>query len=384
MSQLFFNQIKQHSHNFHIEFDDFKNIYFAFLGEFGYELISWIPYLLYLKRTYGFHLNTISRPDSELFYYFSDNHQIVEPNLIGDMWGFPQHYQTLQGIINSTNIIHPLMINNQFAEQFSINNCVWANTDIHKILNTDNYILPNYREINEPLPFDLHNKFVLLNNKFQRQWFDKFNSPINFYTANELKEIRDILYAHGYSVVYNNFVEDTSYDEYFDYDDKGIFGNDGNSELLSDYYNNMNISKNRLQLSVINQSEFVIGVQGGNVYLPSLCGKDLLILIRDGIYLDYLELARINQHKIQAFYEGEHLVNSLPKFINSIKDLGHIDENSKFYFQKSIMGNDVNLLNIPKIDTLPKEDNSIIVEEQLSESLQVLLDKIKFTNFNPW
>lgn len=384
MSLLFYNQNKQNGHNFHIEFDNFKSAYFAFLGEFGYELISWIPYLLYLKRTYGYHLNTISRPDSDVFYYFSDNHQTINPKLVGDMWGFPQHYHKLQEIVGSSNIIHPLIINNQFAEQFAINNNTWSNTDIHKVLNTNSYILPNYREIADDLPFELPNKFVLINNKFQRQWFDKFNSPINFFSADELKEIRDILYAQGYSVVYNNFVEATSYDEYFDYDDKGIFGSDGNSVHLSDYYNNLDISKNHLQLSVINQSEFAIGVQGGNVYLPSLCGKDLLILIRDGIYLDYLELARINKHNIHAFYEGDHLVNFLPKFIKSIKNLGHNDDNTKFYFQKSILGNDVNLLKIPESDALSKGDNCVIFEEQISNDLQILLDKIKFTNFNPW
>lgn len=57
----------------------------CFAGEFGYELISWIPYLNYLAAMRGLRLKTASRPGSSVLYEFSQDHQELTSQEIGGM-----------------------------------------------------------------------------------------------------------------------------------------------------------------------------------------------------------------------------------------------------------------------------------------------------------
>ncbi len=61
----------------------------------------------------------------------------------------------------------------------------------------------------------------------------------------------------------------------------------------------------------------VLGTQGGNAYMPAICGCDQFLLLRGGFYNDYKELERIYGTEIQCFYEVGHffpfLMHRLPK-----------------------------------------------------------------------
>jgi len=69
-----------------LDADDAAKCRFCFMGEFGYELVSWLPYLLFLKRKLGIPIRTMGRVGSSVFYYFSDDH--IELDIPpGDCWG---------------------------------------------------------------------------------------------------------------------------------------------------------------------------------------------------------------------------------------------------------------------------------------------------------
>ncbi|MCX7735232.1 MAG: glycosyltransferase [Candidatus Kapabacteria bacterium] len=287
---------------------------FCFLGEFGYEMISWLPYLLFLKQNLNIKLHTVSRKGSKPFYYFSDEHFEAEPSLIGDMWGDTKHYNQLASIFPGRLLIHP---GPDFINQrkIIIEGKEWTNNNIHTIINQKNYSVPDFSGNNIKLPFEIQKPFIVINNKFFRQWYQKYKGPINYFRREDLEEMRDILQSLGYSIVYNHFVEQTSYDQFFDLNDRDIFGKDSHSVNLADFYKNLDAEgRNILQLSVYNNAEFVIGPQGGNLYLPAICKKDLWILMRDGEYLDYLEFGRLYGINVNIFYEPAHILASIKYF----------------------------------------------------------------------
>ena len=124
--------------------------------------------------------------------------------------------------------------------------------------------------------------------------------------------MRDFLVGHGYAVVYNHFREKTRTDlpiSGVTLDDSGIFGTVEHTYDLSDEYRRTTDinERNRAQLSVYNQAALVISPQGGPVYLPALCRRNVLMLMRMGDYIDYTELSRVYGVQIDAFYEVRHM-----------------------------------------------------------------------------
>ncbi len=334
--------------------EEASNSVFCFLGEFGYEMISWIPYLLYLKQELNIKLTTVSRKGSRTFYYFSDEHIEVDQSLIGDMWGNPNHYALFQEKLLPKKLIHPGpdFINRR---NIIIEGIEWTNKNIHTIINTRNYSIPVYSNINDELPFKIKKPYVVINNKFFRQWFNKYQAPINYFDREDLQELKTLLHSYGFSIVYNHFVEQTSSDQFSTLDDENIFGNDSSSICLNNYYSKISIEeRNRLQLSVYNSAEFVIGPQGGNLYLPSLCRKNLWMLMRDGEYLDYLEFGRLYGIQINSFYEPIHMMASIKQMMEEKRDF----ENTQKAIQvvhAAYLGFD------PKNDKIPKPFFSICI-----------------------
>lgn len=318
--------------------EEISKTVFCFLGEFGYEMISWIPYLLYLKNNLGLNMTTISRKGSAPFYYFSDNHIEVESALIGDMWGDPKHYLAIQKQMPGRILVYPGpdSIN---QKNISVGGIEWTNKNIHSIISTFNHQVPDYSFIRDTLPFNLPSPYVVINNKFFRQWFNIYKAPINFFDRDDLIEMRDFLYSMGFSVVYNHFVEKTSTDEYYSLDDSGIFGKDGHSADLSEIYSKIEDvgERNRLQLSIYNSSEFVIGPQGGNLYLPAICKKDLWILMRNGDYMDYLEFGRLYNIHVNAFYEPTHLIAGI-KYLTESHTIADPTERAIFKVHRAHLG----------------------------------------------
>lgn len=286
---------------------------FCFLGEFGYELISWIPYLLYLKKTLQIRLRTVSRVGSSAVYYFSDDHREVEPALIGGCWGDMSSYAALRERFGDDLLIHPgehrNCVNRRHIE---IGGCEWTTRDIHRRIESSNYTLPDFSFLApwNPIP---DRPLIVINNKHYVQWPDRFDQPVNSFDPDALRSLRDLLTSKGYGVVYNHFVESTSIDETLELADRGIFGGDtATFDMRSmDQSRTAAGQRNLTQLSLYRAATLVIGPQGGNLYLPAMCRRPVIMLMRCGDYVDYLELGRLYGVEVEAFYEPRHLLEWL-------------------------------------------------------------------------
>ena len=281
-----------------------SNHVFCFAGEFGYELVSWLPYLLDLKRHVDFRLVTYGRPGSKVFYNFSDEHHEFGIGVVGDMWGDLPTYSSLRQSLGGKPFVFP-----RIKRSIRVAGRPWTMTDIHKEIPAENYELLDYSAIRLPTPFQFDRPYVVLNNKFIGEWG---RPPINYFNREELFAVRDFLVGRGYAVVYNHFREKTRTDPILgvELDDSGIFGTSPHTYDLSDEYRRTTDigDRNRAQLSAYNQAAFVIAPQGGSCYLPAICRRDLVMLMRKGDYIDYRELGRVYGGKVDVFYEVPHLL----------------------------------------------------------------------------
>jgi hypothetical protein len=186
----------------------------------------------------------------------------------------------------------------------------WTNKNIHSNISEQNYLKPDYSFISGQHPLHCKEPIAVINNKCVRQWPDTFDRPINYFDRPALENLRDLLTRKGYGVVYNHFVEPTKHDQYLDLNDHGIFGqSDSTFDMRCLYKSCSNpAERNKLQLALYNASKIVIGPQGGNMYLPAICRRQLFILMRAGDYIDYCELARLYDIDVEVFYEPRHML----------------------------------------------------------------------------
>ena len=287
--------------------EDVASHRFCFMGEFGYEMVSWIPYLLFLRQKFGTPLRTMGRVGSSVFYYFSDDHiELTEPP--GDCWGDIELYRRIALAHPDEELIHPgpEPVNRR---NIVIGNCDWRNRDIHARIDTTHYVTPDYSFIRPP--HQPERPTAVINNKYFIQWPSTFAEPINFLDRDSLIELSNLLVERGYDVIYNHYVEKTALDKHGIIDDHGIFGagQAHTHDLREDYARCTSVlDRNRLQLATYNAADLVIGPQGGNLYLPAICRRKLFILMRAGNYIDYRELGRVYGIDVEAFYEPRHLV----------------------------------------------------------------------------
>ena len=283
---------------------------FCFLGEFGYEVVSWLPFLLHLKTALGLRLRTAGRPGSCVFYEFSDDHIEVEAGLIGDVWGQPEAYAAL-GRRLGERLVHPgrHAVNRR---EIAVDGCHWTTRNIHKRIEVTNYQRLDFSHLPPYSPL-AGRPLAVINNKYFVQWPDTYDAPVNFFDRAALVQLRDLLLRRGYGVIYNHFVEPTSHDRYWRLDDEGLFGElPYTHDLRTDYASAADpAARNRLQLRLYNAAALVIAPQGGNVYLPAVCRRPLLLLMRAGDYVDYLELGRIYETPVDVFYEPRHMLRWL-------------------------------------------------------------------------
>lgn len=286
---------------------------FCFAGEFGYELIAWIPYLRFLHNRLGIPLRTASRPGSGAFYTFSADHVELEPDAIGACWGDLKSYAAAARRFRGETLVHPGAQKNCISQaHIEVGGCVWSTRDIHRPIGLTSYERLDFSDIAPWSPI-ADRAIVVINNKYFVQWADRYDRPVNYLDPDALRELRDLLTVKGYGVVYNHFVEHTATDEHLELADAGIFGNDpATFDMRSRYHAGMSSGdRNLLQLSLYRAASLVIGPQGGNLYLPVTCRRPFMMLMRSGDYIDYLELARLYEVEMEAFYEPRHLLNWL-------------------------------------------------------------------------
>jgi hypothetical protein len=275
---------------------------FCFAGEFGYEIISWLPYLHYLKRELGVRLRTCGRPGSSVLYPFSDEHLEFGPGKTGQMWGEFETYEEIRAELSLPELIHP-----RKRRRIVVAGAQWLVTGIHERIPEENYVRLDYGSVRDPLPFDLERPVIVINNKFYTQW--GMDRPVNSFYRDDLIELRDYLLGRGYAVVYNHFRELTRSEKQLVHRDHDLFGTVPHTVDLNDHYGTADaLERNRAQISLYNRAELVIAPQGGSVYLPAVARRPLLILMRKGEYLDYTELGRIYEVEVDVFYEVRHML----------------------------------------------------------------------------
>ena len=208
----------------------------------------------------------------------------------------------------------------------------WNIKDIHSEILLNHYSLLNYDNVAIELPFKTDKPIAVINNKSYSQLTGKVLIK-NYYNPHELIVLKEFLVQKGFYVVYNHFKDKflNSNEVKNDISDNGIFGNDGCSYDLNEYYHYCEKSdktpeitrRNLIQISLYNKSQIVLCTQGGNAYLPSICKNNILLLMRDGNYIDYQELGRIYKIKLECFYEVQHMLSHMESTNQLNSDAGN-------------------------------------------------------------
>ena len=215
--------------------------------EFGYELISALPYAYYLHSK-GDLTKTISGNDTECLYYFSPNHEINTE---------PRSWYNTPKAINIPNI------------------------DIHKpYLNKENFLAPPLKKEYANKEFKFKKETVIICNRHNIEWGKR---PINFFNLNTLEQMF-IMLQDKYQVIYIN-VEGR----------KELYDNAppiqlGDYDLLKKYPKVINIhdlhkegtSFNELQLKIFANCKKYITMNGGHSILASYFGGENIIMSKYG------------------------------------------------------------------------------------------------------
>jgi hypothetical protein len=210
--------------------------------EFGYELISMVPY------AYWLHLNgelsgTVSTEDTGCLYYFSPDHK---ETVQSRRWEYMRHSR---GVI--------------------------PNVNIHKSdLDWSQWEPPPYKEhyANDEFDFDL-----VVCNKYNREWFE---DPINYLSP----EMLDFIFSkhHKKKIFYFHMTADYGRDdkvESLELGEWGVVGSYDNvtpvQEMGSKY------SLNELQCRIYaNCDEFITVQGGGSIFASFFGGRNVIFAIQ--------------------------------------------------------------------------------------------------------
>jgi SepF-like predicted cell division protein (DUF552 family) len=215
---------------------DSKNI------EFGYELISVIPYAYYHRSKLK---GTVSGNDSAPLYYFSPDHKI----------------------------------NTEERKFENIKHVKCPNTWIHKpYLDKKQFKIPPYKEHFANDEFKFEKETVVICNRANIEWNYKM---INYFDVDTLRQLFDLL-KDQYQIVYIN-VEGRR-ELYDGIEPESI----GDFELLKEYPEVINFhdlikdSWNETQLKVFANCEKFITMNGGHSILASYFGGENIVMSKPG------------------------------------------------------------------------------------------------------
>ncbi len=213
--------------------------------EFGYELVSVIPYAYYLHSK-GLLTGTESGNDTEPLYYFSPNHKI----------------------------------NPKKRDFNNFKKVECPNIKIHKPkLDKTQFLIPPYKQVylkNNPFNFD--KELVIICNRHNTEWNVK---PINYFDLKTLERMFDLL-QDRYQIIYIN-VEGRP--ELYDNAPPRPFGD---FELLKKYPKVLNIhdlvdsSFNLTQLQLFAKCSKFITMNGGHALLAAYFGGENIIMSKHG------------------------------------------------------------------------------------------------------
>lgn len=216
--------------------------------EFGYELISALPYAYYL------HLNkklskTVSGNDTECLYYFSPNH--IENKERRSWYNTPK----------AKNI---------------------PNIDIHKpFLYKSQFASPPFKEHYANDLYKFNKKTVVICNRINREWG---KDPINYFNETTLDKLFSLL-EQKYQVIYINIEGRTElYDNEspISINDKEILKKHPQVIDIHALKEETDLSFNTLQLMIFANCEKYITMNGGHSILASYFGGENIIMSKYG------------------------------------------------------------------------------------------------------
>jgi hypothetical protein len=208
--------------------------------EFGYELISVLPYAYYLHKK-GKLTGTRSGNDTESLYYFSPKHEI----------------------------------NPEQRDYHNIKDVKYPNSWIHKpYLELDQFDTPDYKRVFANNEFKFSKETVVICNRYNKEWNYK---PINYFSLETLTKLFKLL-QDKYQVIYINV--DGRPELYDNAPPEPL----GDWDLLNKFPKIINFhdlvkeSWNETQLRVFANCSKFITMNGGHAILASYFGGENIIM----------------------------------------------------------------------------------------------------------
>jgi len=259
----------------------------SFNPEFGYELISVLPYAYYLYINNELE-GTISAPLTEPLYYFSPNHKINHDASRGDAG--------VQKLIQSN----------------------FPNALIHtKELNIDKYIPPPYKEYYANNTFKWDKPTLVISNKYGVEWGCP---PINYFSLELLDEMFNFL-KNKYQIVYIGVdiieeIQDDSHTLYLG--DLELCKKHPEVIVFQELLKSNNLNWNELQLKVFANCEKFITIVGGVSVLASYFGGTNIIYCKQGS-----EMSVDSFNRWYHIFGGSkiHVVSDYSNLLEEIKKL---------------------------------------------------------------
>ena len=287
-----------------IDLDEVEELHFAFYGEFGYGLQSWIPYVNFIKSRFEGKVVTYGPPGSSPFYYFSDVHREVAPDHSTMTFGALQNYAALVKKFALKKLFFP---SNQTRRDISIGDYRWMNHQSRGVLDVETNYKPLELSGTLKNQLGIDSPYVVVNNK---NYFNWGNVGIeNFFAPTELYSFAEKLKDRGKIMVYNAMPLPADSENIY-FDQEVDFGEHDNVvDMRSVYEDEQGLTaRNKIQIDLLKNAECTVAVQGGNAVLSLVCGTDTHVLMRGGFdYPYYLGLKKAYGVMCECFYQPGHL-----------------------------------------------------------------------------
>jgi hypothetical protein len=277
-----------------------KNIRFGFFGEYGFLLVNWLPFLIFIKSQ-GFYIKTAGLPGSRPLYFFSDDHLEFSPPFQPKSFGSRKANLWVQKKISEL-LISPA---GTYSPEISYKGISFESNKVHTIPNFKNYMPIIFPHEDNSLFSDVAEyPYVVITNKTYINWN---RDTGNYFTSEEVTQLIILLNSLGMKVVFNNF----------GYNDGDIdaskacvsIENKSNQINASDRYS-MDVGiRNKQQIALFQNALFLVSVQGGPSYLSCLFGKKNFVLQRAGNdFVNLMTLSAVYNSPVRAYYHFDQMI----------------------------------------------------------------------------
>lgn len=288
---------------------DVEESVLCFGGEFGYELLSWIPYLRYVAETTGLRLRTCSRPGTSTLYGFAAEHTEVPFTWRPDGQGSLESAASFDRRFGRA-AVYPTGVQGKIPQQFSIAGIQWQHQDIHQRLRATNF---SKIELSGPaadfLPAD--RPVAVVNNKDFDNW--AVTDPLlrESFDRQDLIDLRGALQEAGFFVVYHRFDEPVP-ELRFALADTGLFEGQGCIDMRDIYRGRQSAEIMDLQLRLYRSADLAVCPQGGNSFLPVLAGTRTMVLSKAKARLiEYQDLAGLYDVRVDVFTSTASILDAI-------------------------------------------------------------------------